>query len=170
MSACVSLHSACTGIHITTENMNVCQLYYSLRIATIIYTTIYLGNWFPFPDPIERRFFSKDGHQWNLDPPKTWICNIMNIFMTLDQTANEKNKKMVLCKFIQSRRTEMTRDTGSWITMNHVHAACIAHTVYSWPHGGPCVRSICGNYYVHCTCVGNSLFKTLCRQSSLFMR
>ena len=78
-------------------------------------------------------------------PQKTLICNIMNIFMTLDQTANEKNIKMVLCRFIQSRRAEMTCYTGSWITMNHVDTPCIAHTVYSWPHG----RSLRTYMYVH---------------------
>ena len=121
----------CTGIHIT-ENL---LMRYECRRAILLIA--YHRNWFPFPDPLERRFYSKDGHQWNNS--ETWICNIMNIFMTLDQTANKKNIKMVLCKFIQSRRAEMPRDTGSWITMNHMHTACIAHTVYSWPHG----RSLC---------------------------
>ena len=48
--------------------------------------------------------------------------------MTLDQTANEKKIKMVLCKFIQSWRVEMARDTGSWITMNHMHTALHTHS------------------------------------------
>ena len=161
------LHSACT------ENMNETWMQAGYTVLLIayrhhIYTTIHLGNWFPLPDPIESRFFSIDGHQ--LSHNETLICNTMMIFMTLDQIANEKNIKLVLCKFIQSRRPEMARDTGSWITMNHVHTACIAHTVYSWLHG----RSLCTTrvpiiMYSRLHVRGEFPFKTLCRQSSLFM-
>ena len=135
-----------------------------------IYTTIQLGNWFPFSDPLERHFYSKDGHQWNHSEtatPKTWICNIMNILMTHNQTANEKNINMVLCKFIQSRRAEMPRDNRSWITMNHVHMHCV-HCTHSLQLTARTVP-VYVRVYMPCIAMrGEFPFKTLCRQF-LFM-
>ena len=61
---------------------------------------------------------------------------------------------MVLCKFIQSRCAKMPRNTGFRITMNHVHTACITHSlqltawtvpVYVHPH---CTYGTCG--VLHC--------------------
>ena len=117
-----------------------------------IYTTIQLGNWFPFSDPLQRHFYSKDAHQWNHSEtatPKTWICNIMNILMTHDQTANEKNINMVLCKFIQSRRAEMPRDNRSWITMNHVYMHCV-HCTHSLQLTARTVPVYVRVYAMHC--------------------
>ena len=64
-------------------------------------------------------------------------------------------------KLIQSRRAEMARDTGFWITMNHVHIACIAHTVYSWPHG----RSLCT--YVNTYAIGCGVLWGTCNNRTM---
>ena len=132
-------------------DMNADRLNYSSRIATIFIQR------FPFQDPLERRFYSKDGHQWNhsetATPKNMNICNIMNILMTLDQTANEKNIKMVLCKFIQSRLMEMPRDTGSWITMNHVHMHC-THSLQLTAQTVLVYVRVSGNYKIHCNVRG----------------
>ena len=120
-----------------------------------------------FPRPIRKvLLFQRRAPQWNIYHKnmnmQTWI---------FDQTANEKNIKMVRCKFIQSRRTEMASDTGSWITM----ATCALHalhTVYSWLHGWTLhvYKRVCANYNVHCTCVWNSLSKVFVNNSCLWDR
>ena len=66
-----------------------------------------------------------------------WNINMQHNEHVYDTRSNSQWKKYKngTMQIYPSRRAEMPCDTGSWITMNHVHTACIAHTVYIWPHG-----------------------------------
>ena len=133
-----------------------------LRIAYMyrfhIYTTIHLGNWFPFPDPLERRFYSAGTSETTVKqrPQKTWICNIMNIFMTLDQTANEKNGTCTM-------------------QIAHVHCTHCTHCTHSLQQTTRTVTVYDCTYvyanYIHVNtlqCVGNSLSKVCVDSSCLW--
>ena len=95
---------------------------------------IQLGNWFPFPDPIERWFFSKDGHQWNhseILTPKNMNMQRNEHTCTHDTRSNSqwrkyKNSAMQIYPIT-------TRRNGTWycILNNHEPRAHCMHCTHS---------------------------------------
>ena len=135
-----------------------------------IYTTIHWGNWFPYPDPLERCFFSKDGHHWNHSETSTpkKNMNMQHNEHTHDTRSNSQWKKyeygtMQICPIT-------TRGNATWYWVLNNHEPCAS--VYSWLHG----RSLCTYIYMYMyvqiikyiAMRGEFPFKTLCRQF-LFM-
>ena len=171
---CVSLHSACTGIHITENLLRRHECRRAILLIAYrrhIYTTIHLRNWFPFPDPLEIRFYSKDEHQWNHSettvkhrPPKN--MNMQHNEHIHDTRSNSqwkiyKNGTMQIYPI-----TMRWNATWYWILNNHEPRARCMHCTHSLQLTAQTVLvyvCVCANYKIHCNAWGIS---KLCVDSS----
>ena len=143
----VYMSAGLSCMHWNSHHRKPCNV--QLRCQTAI-------HWFPFQDRIERCFFSQDGYQWQLHctakhrPPKSLICNIMNIHTTVLQQFQEyltfleyiKVELKLIWTYItcRAKSIETEKDTCTCIYIVHVSSLYLkvlystqSHQLNCWP-------------------------------------